>query len=88
MKVMHRLIGYDRLTDRMKARFEIPSGRLAEAKRIAGVASDDPDAAWSYPLSADQARAVAGLLRASIDPDRLEFFLEPFADLGAESDAG
>src|SRR3954466_6396843 len=74
MKVMHRMVGDDRRTDRMKARFEIPSGRLAEVKRIAGVASDDPDAAWSYPLSADHARAVAGLPRASIAPDRPEFF--------------
>ena len=87
MKVIHRLVGYDRRTDRMKVRYEIPSGTLVEAKRIAGVASDDPDAAWSYPLSADQVRAISGLIRAPIDPDRLEFFLEPFADLGAKSDA-
>jgi hypothetical protein len=87
MKVIHGLVGYDRLTDRMKVRYEIPSGTLAEAKRIAGVTLDDPGAAWSYPLLADQARAIAALIRAPIDPDRLEFFLEPFADLGAESDA-
>ena len=88
MKVIHHLVGYDRRTDRMKARYEIPSGMLAEAKRVAGVASDDPDAAWSYPLSADHARAVAALNQAPIHPDRLEFFLEPSADLGAESDTG
>jgi hypothetical protein len=80
MKVIHRLVGYDRSTDRMKARYVIPSGTLTEAKRITGVASDDPEAEWSHPLSADRARAVAGLIRAPIDPDRLEFFLEPFAD--------
>src|SRR6202040_1992936 len=88
MKAIHRLVGYDRGTDQMKVRYEIPSDTLAEAKRIAGVASDDPGATWSYPLSADQARAIATLIRAPIDPDDLEFFLEPFADLGAESDAG
>src|ERR1700731_5178881 len=80
--------GYDRRTDQMKIRYEIPSDTLAEAKREAGVASDDPGAAWSYPLSADQARAIAGLIRAPIDPDSLEFFLEPFADLAAESAPG
>ena len=88
MKVIHRLVGYDRRTDQMKVRYEIPSDTLAEAKRVAGVAPDDPGAAWSYPLSADQARAIAGLIRAPIDPDGLEFFVEPFSDLGAESDAG
>jgi hypothetical protein len=87
MKVIHRLVGYDRRTDRMSVRYEIPSDALAKAKSIAGVALDDPGAAWSYPLSADQARAIAGLIQAPIDPDRLEFFFEPFADLGTESDA-
>ena len=40
---------------------------LPEAKRLAGVGSEDPDAAWSYPLSAAQARAVAKLIGAEID---------------------
>jgi len=68
----------------MKVRHEIPSGTLAEAKRIAGVASDDPDAAWSYPLSSAQARAMAGLIRTEIDPDHFEFFLELFSDSVAD----
>jgi hypothetical protein len=80
MNVVHRLVGYDRRSDRMKARCDIPSDRIAEAKRIAGVALDDPGAAWSYPLSATQVQAIAQLIGAEIDPDHLEFFLEPFAD--------
>jgi hypothetical protein len=81
MKVIHRLVGYDRRTDQMKVRYEIPSDTLAEAKRIAGVASDDPGAAWSYPLSVDQARAIAKLIRARSPiwgpraiPDELSLF--------------
>lgn len=79
MTVVHRLVGYDRRTDRMKARCDIPPDLLAEAKRIAGVGSEDPGAAWSYPLSAAQAQAIAQLIGTEIDPSRLEFFLEPFA---------
>jgi hypothetical protein len=56
MSLVHRLVGYDRRTDRMKTRCDIPPDRLAEAERVAGVAPDDPDAAWSYALSATQAR--------------------------------
>jgi hypothetical protein len=88
MKVIHRLVGYDRRTDQMKVRYEIPSDTLAEAKRVVGVASDDPGAAWSYPLSPDQARAIAGLIRAPIVLIPWNSFLEPFADLAAESDPG
>jgi hypothetical protein len=80
MSLVHRLVGYDRRTDRMKTRSDIPPDLLAETKRIAGVGSEDPDAAWSYPLSAAQARAVAQLIGTEIDPSGLEFFLEPFAD--------
>jgi hypothetical protein len=87
MKVVHRLVGYDRHTDRVKASCDIPPDVLAEAKRIAGVSPDDPDAAWSYPLSTNQARAIAQLIRVEIDRDRLEFFLEPFADSTARSGA-
>jgi hypothetical protein len=83
MTVVHRLVGYDRRTDRMKTRCDIPPDLLAEAKRIVGVAADDPDAAWSYPLSATKARAVAQLIGAEIDPRGVEFFLEPFADPAA-----
>jgi hypothetical protein len=84
MKVVHRLVGYDRRTDRMKTSCNIPADVLAEAKRIAGVSSDDPDAAWSYPLSIQQARSIALLIQIEIDPNRLEFFLEPFADSAAD----
>jgi len=80
---VHRLVGYDRRSDRMRARCDIPSDLFAEAKRIAGVAPDDPDAAWSYPLSAAQAQAIAQLIGTGIDPDSLEFFLEPFAEPAA-----
>jgi hypothetical protein len=84
MSLVHRLVGYDRRTDRMKTRCDIPPDRLADAKRIAGIAPDDPDAAWSYPLSSAQARAMAQLIGTEIDPDHFEFFLEPFADSVAD----
>ena len=53
----------------MKTRCDIPPDRLAEAKRIAGLASDDPDAASSYPLSRRRRERLPGsLTRRSILP--------------------
>jgi hypothetical protein len=80
MKVIQRLVGYDRGTDRMKARFDIPDRLLPEATKIAQVQKDDPEAAWSYPLSNVQARSMANLIGAELDPAEAEFFLEAFAD--------
>ncbi len=88
MKIVHRLVGYGRRSDRMKLRYDLPPDILAEAKRIAGVAPDDREAAWSYPLSTEQAKAIGGLVRVQIDPDQLEFFLEPFGDSIAENGTG
>ena len=80
MRVIHRLVGYDRRTDRPKARFEISDGLLPQAKKIAQERKDDPDAVWSYPLSDARARRLASLIGAELDAGDAEFFLEAFAD--------
>jgi hypothetical protein len=79
MTVKHRLVGYDRQTDRQTVRFDIDDGLMERAKRIARVPADDPEAVWSYPLSRDQVRELAELIAAEIDRDRAEFFLEAFS---------
>jgi hypothetical protein len=79
MQVVHRLVGYDRDTDRMKVQVEVPADLLPEAKRIARVPDDDPDAAWSYPLSSSQTRKLAALIGAGVEPGQALFFLEAFA---------
>ncbi len=63
MQIMHRLVGYDRQTDRMRLRFDIPDQLMPEVEKIARVATDDPDAAWSYPLTEANTRRIARLFR-------------------------
>ena len=79
MGIVHRLVGYDRRTDRKKQNWDIPDDRLSAVKEIARVPQDDPDAVWSYPLSLAQAREVASVVGLAIDPDA-DFFLEAFSD--------
>jgi hypothetical protein len=79
-RVLHRLVGYDRQTDRMKVQFDIPDRLMPEAKRIAKVPAEDPDAAWSYPLTEAKARRLATLIGAHADPKDAEFYLEAFAE--------
>jgi len=80
MHVTHRLIGYDKQTDRMKFRFDIPDSMMPAAKMIAQVPQDDLDAAWSYPLSNAQTRNLADLIGSTVDPNEAYFYLEAFAD--------
>ena len=65
MRVIHRLVAYDRQSERMKMRFDIPEERLPDAKKLAQVPDDDPEASWSYPLTKAQASWLATLIGAS-----------------------
>ena len=80
MQIIHGLVGYDRQTDWMRLRFDIPDQLMPEVKKIARVATDDPDAAWSYSLTETKTRRIARLIGAQADPGEAEFYLEAFAD--------
>jgi hypothetical protein len=80
MRVIHRLVGCDRQTDRMKLRFEIPEHLMPEAKKIAKVPADDREAVWSYPLTETKARSLARLIGAEAEFAGAEFYLEAFAE--------
>ena len=87
MRIIHRLVGYDRQTDRIRLRFDIPDHLMPEAKKIAKVPADDPDAAWSYPLTDAKTRRVARLIGVQADPSEAEFYLA-FADPSYSSAGG
>jgi hypothetical protein len=78
--VVHQLTGYDRETELLAVEYDIPSHHLAKIKQIAGVSADDPEAVGSYPLRRNQASDIAKLLGVDIDAERLDFFLEPYAE--------
>jgi hypothetical protein len=74
MPIIHSLVGYDSQTDRMVARFDIPDHLMPDAKKIAKVPADDPDAAWSYPLTEAKTRRIARLIGVRADPGEADFF--------------
>ena len=61
---------------------------MPEAKKIAKVPADDPDAAWSYPLTEAKTGRVARLIGVQADPSEAEFYLEAFADPAYRSPGG
>ena len=79
MTVVHRLVGYDRNSDRVAFEKYIPPAELMAAMQISNVPFDDPDAIFDYALNPMQARDIAGLLHVIIaHPDNLHFVLEAF----------
>ena len=65
-----------------------PGSFDAGGKKIAKVPADDPDAAWSYPLTEAKTRRVARLIGVQADPSEAEFYLEAFADPAYRSAGG
>lgn len=78
--VVHRLVGYDRMSDRLISQYDLPDKLLPEIYRIVGVEDDDPHAIASYEVTWVQANTIAKLVGFALVADYLDFFLEPFAE--------
>ena len=76
--ITHSLVGYDRSTERLAEEFDVPEAVLPKAKELARVPDDDPDAMMCYPLDRSGARRLADILKARIDPEQRDYFLEGF----------
>jgi hypothetical protein len=78
--ITHRLVGYDRATERVVDEYPVPDDKLDAAKTLAHVPTDDPEAALCYPLRPAEAKDLAGFIGASnVKPERCDYFLEGFA---------
>ncbi len=90
MTVTYKLVGYDKRTERMAVRLDIPDSARSKAKKLAGLAISNDLEVGDWELSAPQAAAIARLIGHSIDSSSCDFFLEPYVLDGhaAESEAG
>ncbi len=77
VSVAHRVVGYDRTTDRVAFEQNVPQFLDSLAQKVAEVGDDDPTAAFSYVLRDRQLTAFSFLLGLKVEGDRLEYFLEP-----------
>jgi hypothetical protein len=78
-RITHSFVGYDRLTERVAGEYDVPDSVLPRAKKLARVPADDPDAIMCYPLDPSGAHYIADTLKARIDLERHDYFLEGFA---------
>lgn len=77
MRIVYRLVGYSRETDRRIASCDVPQNLVQKAKEIAGIGADD-DGCGDYPLDDRQARKIAKLTRMPVTLKTAEYFLEPY----------
>jgi len=78
MTMIFRLVGYDKATDGIVFREQVPVEMFPAAKKIAQIAIDD-DAQWGdWELEPKQAKNIAGLIKVKIDTSSSDIFLEPY----------
>jgi hypothetical protein len=87
MAVRYKLVGFDRETEMIVVEYEVPQAKTRRAKTIAGIA-DHPEIFADWPLSRDQAAALADLIGAAIDPARYDWQFEPYAPAPAVNRPG
>jgi hypothetical protein len=83
MQAGYFLVGYDRGTGEAKAFHALPPGSVGAAKLLGGIPPHDPVIIGDWPLSSEAAHAIAALAGAEIDPDHLDYCLEPHEPLPA-----
>jgi hypothetical protein len=77
--VHHRLVGYDRTSDRPVYSLEIPRAKVGQLKYLIQFGRDDPEGYDSYELSYSQVVDLMGSLHVPDPPPReLQYFVEPF----------
>jgi hypothetical protein len=77
MNAIYRLVGFNRDTESLAVKYEIPAKYVLLAKKIAGI--DDRPIIGDWPLSPEQVRHIAEVIGESIDPDAYDFSLEHYA---------
>ena len=80
MPVMYEVNGYDRASGELVKTYDVPAHRISFVLRTARVPASD--GYGSYPLTPGQLAEIGALLETEIEPDNLDFFLEPYAMLG------
>jgi len=79
MRVVYKLVGYDKRSENLAVTFEVPRSDVARAKSIAGIAIEDDTQVGDWELTSKQSNEIARLIEAKLDADRYDCFLEPFA---------
>lgn len=75
--VIYHLVGFDRKTERLAIKFDVPARSVRTALKIAGI--EDKRVIGDWPLTNEQAHAIADVIGQSIDTAKFEFSLEPSA---------
>lgn len=77
MAIVYKLVGFNRKTEALALDYVIPAEKVQQAKTIAGTANN-PAIIADWPLSRDQASAIAALVGVEVESGKYDWALEPY----------
>ena len=77
MRIFYRLSAFDRQTDEAIGYQVIPAELVGEIRKIAKIPPSD-DGAGDFSLDAGQVRKIAKKLGITVDPESIDYFIEPY----------
>ncbi|MEA2736909.1 MAG: hypothetical protein QOH05_216 [Acetobacteraceae bacterium] len=80
MNAVVKLTGYEKTTELLATIVTVPPRLVPFARAVAGVPETDPGVLAMYPLTIDQAAAIAAEADLALDPDRFDYCLEAIAE--------
>lgn len=78
MRAVYRLVGYDKRTERLEVRVDIPQDKLGQALAIAGIAGGGDAAVGDRELTPEQAKQIGRAIAFRPDLRHYDYFLEPY----------
>jgi hypothetical protein len=78
MSMTYFLVGYSKTSDRQLERYELPADKARDAKRLAGLGTNEDTGEGDLPLLAEHAVQIAADIGIQLDTDACDYFLEPY----------
>jgi hypothetical protein len=77
MRIFYRLAAFDRQTDEAIGSQVIPAELVAEIRKIAKIPRSD-DGVGDFSLEPGQVRKIAKKLGITVNPESVDYFIEPY----------
>lgn len=78
MSVLHRVTGYDKVSERLALERDVPAALVVEARQVAEAPPDVALAPGAFPLGAAAVARLSEMLGLPMSAERYDWFLEPF----------
>ena len=78
MQAVYRLVGYDKKTERLEIRVDIPQVKVNEALAVASIKLNQDIEVGDWELTPEQAKYIGDIIGFKPNLRNYDYFLEPY----------